>query len=340
MTFRPTILSVILFISVSNLADTQEATQSRQRPEDLPTNSLISQPGPSFVVPQKELSAGGMMIVFGDKRFTDPANVKVTNPRVRQLMVQKIAEEHPDAILMNGDIPYSGDVMNDYEVFRTETEVWRSKHLRVYPALGNHEFHGDPQQALEHWWSAFPELRDRRWYSVKLGKSIYTIALDIDASLAKGSDQLNWLDAQLTHLPATTKFVVISMHHPPVADIQTRTNVNHNPRPNEIALRDDIEALAPTMKARIILCAGHIHNYERFARGGVTYLVSGGGAASPVPVERTPEDLYQGSEFPNYHFVKFTTHGKMLVGKMYRLADANAVTPSWELKDSFKVKAN
>lgn len=337
--FRLTVLCVILFASLPNLADSQETKQNGQRPEDLPTNSLISQPGPSFVVPQAELSSGGMVIVFGDQRFTDPTNVKVTNPKVRQLMVQKIAEEHPDAILMNGDIPYSGDVVNDYEVFRTETEVWRSEHLRVYPALGNHEFHGDPQLALEHWWSAFPELRDRRWYSVELGKSIYTIALDSDASLAKGSDQLNWLDAQLTNLPAATKFVVISMHHPPVADFQTRINVSHNPRPNEIALRDDIEALAPTMKARIILCAGHIHNYERFTRGNVTYLVSGGGAASPVQVERTSEDLYQGREFPNYHFVELTIHRKKLVGKMYLLAGANAAAPTWELKDSFEVKA-
>lgn len=339
MRFRPVVLSISLFVSFSTLADCQEAKNNEPRPEDLATNLLISQAGPSFVVPQKELSAGGMVIVFGDQRFTDPTNIKVTNPKVRHLMVQKIAEKHPDAVLMNGDVPYSGDVVNDYEVFKTETEVWRSRHLRVYPALGNHEFHGDPQQALEHWWSAFPELRDRRWYSVELGKSLYTIALDSDASLAKGSEQLNWLDAQLTHLPTTTKFVLISMHHPPAADVQTRINVSHNPRPNEIVLRDDLETLAPTIKARIIVCAGHIHNYERFARGGVTYLVSGGGAASPVQVERTSEDLYQGSEFPNYHFVEFTTHGKMLVGKMYRLADANSATPAWELKDSFEVKA-
>jgi acid phosphatase type 7 len=159
--------------------------------------------------------------------------------------VQKIAEEHPDAILMNGDVPYSGDVVDDYNVFKTETEKWRTDHLRVYPALGNHEFHGDPQEALEHWWNAFPQMRDRRWYSVQLGKEIYTIALDSDASLKKGSDQLNWLNAQLTNLPRSTRFVFISLHHPPVADFQTRINVSHNPRPNEIELRDDLEELAP-----------------------------------------------------------------------------------------------
>jgi len=55
-----------------------------------------------------------------------------------------------------------------------------------------------------------------------------------------------------------------------------------------MALRDYLENLAPKLHARIIVCAGHIHNYERFSQHGVIYLVSGGGGASPVPVERTP----------------------------------------------------
>jgi 3',5'-cyclic AMP phosphodiesterase CpdA len=262
----------------------------------------------------------------------------VTNPKVRRWLVEKIADEHPDAVLMNGDVPYSGDVVNDYDVYKAETEVWRNENLHVFPALGNHEFHGDPQQALEHWWVAFPALRNRRWYSVELGKTIYTIALDSDASLRNGGDQMNWLNGQLTNLPKSVKFVFISLHHPPVADFQTRINVSHNPRPNEIQLRDYLEALAPNLKAKIIVCAGHIHNYERFERSGVTYLVSGGGAASPVQVERKPEDLYQDNGFPNYHFVEFALSGKKLVGKMYRLVDANATTPQWQLKDTFEVK--
>ncbi|HEX7159027.1 MAG TPA: metallophosphoesterase [Edaphobacter sp.] len=308
-------------------------------PEDLPNSSLISQPGPSFRVAQTELGKDVKVIVYGDQRFTDPANTKVTNPKVRRLLVQKIAEEHPNAVLMDGDVPYSGDVVNDYEVYKTETKIWRDEHLGVYPALGNHEFHGDPQQALEHWWSAFPELRDRRWYSVELGKSIYTIALDSDTYLTKGSQQLNWLNEQLLNLPKTTLFVFINLHHPPVADFQNRINVSHNPRPNEIALRDELEALAPRIKARIIVSAGHIHNYERFSQGGVTFLVSGGGAASPVEVERTPDDLYQDNAFPNYHFVEFSLKGKTLEGRMFRLADPNADNPSWELKDSFSIEA-
>jgi Icc-related predicted phosphoesterase len=328
-----------LTVSIALLAQEKETDHKGPRPEDLPTSSLISEPGPSFIVSQSELAKTVKIIVYGDQRFTDPTNTKVTNPAVRRMLVEKIAEEHPNAVLMNGDVPYSGDDINDYAVYKSETEIWRSENLHVFPALGNHEFHGDPQEALEHWWNAFPALRNRRWYSVELGKKIYTIALDSDTSLKAGSDQLNWLNGQMTNLPKSAKLVLISLHHPPVADVQTRINVSHNPRSNEIVLRDYLEGLAPKIRARIIVCAGHIHNYERFERGGVTYLVSGGGAASPVEVERKPGDLYQDTGFPNYHFVEFTLRGKKIVGQMYRFSVEPSSPSRWELKDRFEIKA-
>ncbi len=308
---------------------------TKSTPENLPTASLISKPGPSLKVAESELSAQPTVVIYGDQRFTDPANTKVTNPTVRRALVEQIAKRRPDAVLMNGDVPYSGDVVNDYDVFRSETTVWRDEKLHIYPALGNHEFHGDPQQALDHWWSAFPELHGRRWYSVELGRSIYTISLDSDTSLLPGSVQQRWLDDQLKHLPASTRFVFLSLHHPPVADFQTRTNVSHNPRPNEIALRDYLTAIAPTLKARIIVSAGHIHNYERFERQGVVYFISGGGAASPVPVDRASDDRYQDSRFPNYHYVEFSLVDGALHGKMYRVVDANATPITYEVSDTF-----
>jgi hypothetical protein len=121
---RLIILSALL-ISVPLRAQDEEGKRKGSGPEDLPTSSLISKPGPSFVVSQAEIQKQTKVIVYGDQRFTDPSNTKVTNPKVRRLLVQKIAEAHPDAILMNGDVPYSGDVPDDYNVFKTETEIWR-----------------------------------------------------------------------------------------------------------------------------------------------------------------------------------------------------------------------
>jgi acid phosphatase type 7 len=331
------IWGVLLAGSAISLVAQEDAAAKKLKPEDLPTSSLISKSGPSFRV--STVNKATTVIVYGDQRFTDPENTKVTSPKARLWLVQQITKEKPDAVLLNGDVPYSGDVVNDYEVYKAETLPWREAHINVYPALGNHEFHGDPRQALDHWWSAFPEMRNRRWYSVRLGKEIYTIALDSDTSLLQGSDQQKWLDTQLKGLPKDTKFVFISLHHPPVADFQTKINVSHNPRPNEIALRDYLESVASQLHAKIIVGAGHIHNYERFERGDVTYLVSGGGGASPVRVDRAPEDLYQNNDFPNYHYVKFVLDGDTLHAKMCRLTDVNAASPSWEVRDEFTINA-
>ncbi len=305
---------------------------------DLPTGNLLSQSGPTFRVGDNQLHSPATFIAYGDMRFTDPANKTATDPRVRKWLVEKITREAPDAVLLNGDVPLAGDVVNDYQVYHTETQGWGDAHLHVYPALGNHEFHGpDPQRCLENWWNAFPELRQRRWYSAQIGSRLYSIALDSDASLLPDSDQARWLTRQLQELPASVDFVVLSLHHPPVADIQKHIEVDHNPRPNEIALRDLLSKMAPQMHARILLSAGHIHNYERHEVDGVLYLVSGGGGAKPYFVERTPDDLYQSSLFPNYHYIKFVLQPNGLRATMYRVADPEADSLQVQAKDEFDV---
>jgi hypothetical protein len=70
----------------------------------------------------------------------------------------------------------------------------------------------------------------------------------------------------------------------------------------------------------------------------VTYLVSGGGGATPYEIDRPPEDLYRSTEFPNYHYVRFELHGQHLSGEMLRLHDYGAAKPTrWEVKDRFEV---
>ncbi|MGI9074914.1 MAG: metallophosphoesterase family protein [Bryobacteraceae bacterium] len=319
------------------LGQTATALQGQSNAASLPTTGLLSEPGPTFRINDNQLAIPLTFITYGDMRFTDPENTTGTNPKVRRWLVNRIAEESPGAVVLNGDVPLAGNVKNDYIVFKSETQPWRDSHLRVFPALGNHEFHGDPRECLQNWWQAFPELRNRRWYSVQLGSRVYVIALDSDASLMPESDQTRWLKEQLSSLPKAVDFVVFSMHHPPVADIQTHIEVNHNPRPNEIALRDYLSAIAPQLHARFIVSAGHIHNYERQIKDDVVYLVSGGGGAKPYIVERTPEDLYKSILYPNYHYVKFTLDTDRLHAVMVRVSDPEASTPAYAVKDSFDV---
>ncbi len=299
------------------------------------TQGLLSQPGPTFVVSTSAIPKRWTMIAYGDTRFTDPANTKATNPKVRRWLVAKIASEHPDALLITGDLPYNGSVANDYAVFHDETTAWREEKLRVYPALGNHELHGGGKNGLANWWAAFPELKNRRWYSVEFGNA-YLIALDTDLALTPGSMQQVWLIDQLDHLPGKTQFVILFLHHPPVADIQP--GWSHNPRPNEIALAKLLEAKAAGSRAKYVVIAGHIHNYERFDQNGIVYLVSGGGGAKPAPIERKTPDLYLDPVFPNYHYIKFTMERDGLHGTMVRAVDLDTDTPEWQAKDRFVVR--
>lgn len=296
----------------------------------------LSEPGPTFRVPDDQLPTPLTFIAYGDQRFTDPANTKSANPKIRQWLAKKVADEKPAAILLNGDVPLHGDVPADYAEFRTETASWREAHLRVFPSLGNHELSGvDPKTGLENWWKAFPDLRNRRWYSVQLGSRIYILSLDSNDNLLPGSPQSRWIDEQIKALPKSIDFVIVTMHHPPVADVQKHLEVDHNPRPNEIALREYLSKVAQTSHARFLVSAGHIHNYERSEIDGVIYLVAGGGGAAPYFVERTPQDLYQSILFPNFHYVKFTLEKDRLHGAMYRVEDPESPALSVTLKDSF-----
>jgi hypothetical protein len=297
-----------------------------------------SEAAPTFQIPDSALPEPLVMIAYGDIRFTKTSETAASSPSARRALIAKIAAENPAAIFINGDLPYHG-IAADYEVYRAETQAWRDKHLRVYPALGNHELSACFESScLDRWWNAFPELRGRRWYSVALGGKLIGIALDSDASLLPGSAQRMWLESQVATLDPQVRVVLIVMHHPPVADLQTVNLVDHNARPNEQALAAYLKTAAAHSAARFVVSAGHIHNYERVSQDGVTYLVSGGGGATPYDIDRTAADLYQDRGFPNYHYVRFELRGNTMSGEMIRLQDYAARSPShWQTKDRFEI---
>ena len=292
----------------------------------------------TFSVPDSALPDPLVFIAYGDTRFTNPSETAASSPGVRQAMIAKIAGENPAAIFINGDLPWHG-IVDDYAVYRSETRAWRAAHLRVYPALGNHEFSACIESScLDRWWETFPELRGRRWYSVAIGAKVVGMALDSDASLLPGSEQRAWLEAQVASLDLKVRVVLIVMHHPPVADVQTDKPADHDPRPNELSLAAYLQNAAAHSAARFVVSAAHIHNYERIVQDGVVYLVSGGGGATPYDVDRTAADLYQSTDFPNYHYVRFELRGRTLIGEMIRLEDYASLKPvRWQTRDRFEV---
>ena len=120
--------------------------------------------------------------------------------------------------------------------------------------------------------------------SIRVAQRINTVAILL---LVEVLPPTAWLLDQFEHLPTQSRFVFISLHHPPAAD-SIEGNSLHDERPNERALGVTLDALAKTSKAQIIVVAGHLHSYQRFFQDGVTYLVSGRAARSHIRSHASP----------------------------------------------------
>jgi Icc-related predicted phosphoesterase len=274
-------------------------------------------------------------VAYGDTRFHDPKDTDAANPPVRQALVQAIARVNPAFVCFTGDIVYNGYDANDWKVWDSETSVWREKNIPVYPALGNHDLHGDQKIALDNYFQRFPDLKNSRYYSVRAA-NILMLVLDSSQDEASGP-QGEWLTGKLDNIPADVDFVFLMFHHPPYTSSSDdkKYGGGHSPRPQEKPLAKMLEDRQPKTRARFIVLSGHVHNYERHEHGGVTYFVSGGGAAHAYPIERAPDDPFQSKEI-NYHYLLVEVDHRLLKVTMNRLELTNG-KEVWTQPDSIKI---
>ena len=293
---------------------------------------------PTFTVSDLPVGRPLRIVVYGDMRFTDPANTSDTHPGVRKWLAQKVGEEKPDLLLLTGDMPFHGSNADDWKVYFQETALWTQERLRIYPTVGNHEVLLDPGSGLRNYFAAYPQIDHHDWYSVQMG-NIYLITLDSSSVLSIGRAQRTWLESQLAHLPSSADFVFFLFHIPLVSDLQTAFMLGI-PSPDILALRHYLEAQAAASHAKFVIFNGHIHNYERFEMNGITHVITGGGGARPYPIFiRGDQDLYHARTYPNFHYLVITLQGKHADVKMYRVVDPDAAQKSVEVKDSFTLDA-
>ena len=293
---------------------------------------------PTFVVNDLKPGQDLRILAYGDMRFTNPANTSDTWPVVRKWLAGQVAAEHPDAMLVSGDIPFQGSDPADWKVFEQEAAAWRVDHLRVYPTVGNHEIIPSPASGYANYFSAFPELHGYHIYSVLIGNA-YVLALNATEPIWPNGYQADWLKAQLDHIPSQVDFIFVLIHVPMIADVQSEFLANI-PSPDLLHLREYLEGRAATMRQKFVVVAGHIHNYERFEQKGITHIISGGGGAKPYPIYMAgPEDLYHDPAYPNFNYVIFSIHGSHADAVMYRVADPTGPKFSMEVKDRFSLDA-
>lgn len=308
---------------------------------------------PTFTIPEPDLSSYPSFVIYGDTRFTNwQLASNASSPWARRALVEKIASEKPEALFITGDIPFRGADFNDYKIFKTETSVWTTNHLRIFPVLGNHEFYGrdfipSEHKGLENWWRVFPYVKGRRWYSVQVGEQIEVFCLDSNfgALRARGAQRV-WLEQQLTGLPDSIQYVFCLLHHDRIGDY-----MEDHASAAQLAARGELDSYLEReqshLRARIIVMLGHVHNYGRFERNGVVYIISGGGGAHPVFFKRRRDDKFRGKDLtslgkplPNYNFVRFEHRPDCLNVTVVRISnpESQGGAPSWDTPEQFAIR--
>jgi acid phosphatase type 7 len=293
---------------------------------------------PTFTFSQFAPGAPIHFVAYGDTRFTNPSTTKGVDPRIRKWLAQKIGKEDPQVLLITGDTPFTGSSVADWQEFQDETASWRSGSLLVLPTTGNHEIYGGAPQGIANYLKSFPEIQNHRYYSALLG-NVEVISLDCTSASGRTTAQGDWFATQLSHVPPQVEFLFILYHLPWMADKQSQVFVNL-PSSDAVGLRGILEAHLAKLHARVVVFNGHIHNYERFVRNGVEYVVTGGGGAEPYPLlYRGRADLYRDQGFPVYNFVTIEVGKRALHAVMWKVKDPQAAELSVEAKDEFTLSA-
>jgi hypothetical protein len=312
-----------------------------------------SQTPPAATPPAITVTPGTRtFVVWGDIRFTDPAQCDKSDPGSRQSIVQAIAalDPRPDFAILTGDVVYHGHDSHDWDVFDKQTKPLRDSKIRLFSVLGNHDVDGGSGRPdfYKHFadLKSYPQLEKNVWYSVVYGDSLF-LMLDSQLDYRANSAQGTWLRGMLKGVPDDLEFLFVVLHHPvmshaatgigrmPVCNGQKSTFVAaHGVDENEKTLRAMLEEFSQSHPlARLLVFSGHNHNYERYVDKRITYIVSGGGGATPYSIRRDPNDAYHDSG-PTFHYCKLSIDDKGVAFVMFKL---NPKDGSWKQGDAFQL---
>ncbi len=273
-------------------------------------------------------------VAYGDTRFTDRKRVDVSNAEVRQTLVRAITDASPSFICISGDLVRKGDSSQDWRVWDEEIVAWRDRSIPIFPVLGNHDLRGNMTRALTNYFERFPEIQRSRYYSVRAAN---ILVLVLDSSLPElTGPQGEWLRDRLAHLD-DVKFVVLILHHPPYTTSSPNiTGGGHGARQQETKLAQWLESKQVRTRARFVVFAGHVHNYEHYEHGGVQYFVTGGGGAHPYKVARSEKEPRSDQKI-NYHYLTADVENRKMIITMNRLV-MNHGKATWTQPDKVAIE--
>jgi 3',5'-cyclic AMP phosphodiesterase CpdA len=261
------------------------------------------------------------MIIVGDTQRTSHWEFwRERNDRARKLIIDEIAKREPAFVIHLGDLTARGRSEKHWQQFDDMHKEFRQRKIPYFPILGNHEFYGNDEKALQNYFNRFPHLGQKRWYSFTW-KNVGFILVDSNFSnLTKEQieRQSQWYSDELEKFgkKAEIDFILVCCHEPPFTNSRVI-------RPNMEGKVNFADPFLQSEKTRLFF-SGHSHSYERFQIKNKFFIVSGGGGGPRHkvcidPVKRRFQDLFPGPELRFFHFSEIELCDHALVFRVLRL---------------------
>lgn len=251
---------------------------------------------------------------------------RAQNDPQREAILNAIAADKPDMVLMLGDQVVTGDDDAQWAYFdRCMTKI-NDQQIPVRSILGNHDYGESTSRSLRCCYDRFPHQSGAVHSLVKLG-SLALITLNSNFGQLSSSEIRNQeqdYDKWITELDAdpSVRGVLVASHHPPY----TNSDLGLNAEVYEMFAKPFLQA----KKTRLFL-SGHVHSYERFVSGDKMFVVSGGGGGPRRTIDISSSrplknDAYRVGTLRPFHYVRLKITDSEIRGEVMMLQ-----------KDSFKV---
>jgi hypothetical protein len=233
-----------------------------------------------------------------------------TNPGIGPYaagVLANILPQKPDFLIHGADIQYYDSGLETWASWFPVMEPMLAAGA-FYPAVGNHEAEKpDEQQQYDiRFFGNAGFDGNEKWYRFQ-SAGVWFFSLDTEESIDPGSEQGGWLVSKLedaTKQPGF-RFSIVYLHKPLVTCGDTGDNPD---------ARAKLEPIFQQYNVPLVIQA-HMHGYERFELGNLTYLTSAGGGGKIGDVDANIQRDYCGQRVvsgPFRHGVVFDLSAGML----------------------------
>lgn len=197
-----------------------------------------------------------------------------------------LATHDPELVVHGGDLQYRtnpADTWNGF--FLAMAPLFSTAAAQI--CFGNHEL--DEDDEAEHYFDRLfvgqGGSDTPRYHAIPWGR-LLIVCLDSETGDLADPDsaQRQWLRATLEHDSLSGRTPILAFHRP------TYSLSKYAPR--DLQVRDAVHAIAVDFGCPLVLC-GHVHGYERFTVGPVTYVIDGGGGALLTNLDERAEEIAQ-----------------------------------------------